>query len=316
MNSIAQERAYRLSLFQYANRHGVTQAARKYHVSRQFIYRLRWRYTGDPNSLLPRSRRPHHHPSQHTKAEISLIQYMRRRHPHDGLVVFWVRLRRRGYTRSIPGLYRCMRRLGLYRTPLPNPKRYEPKPYAPAHIPGEKIQIDVKVVPRVCIVGQARQQQQRFYQYTAIDECTRWRCLAAFPEQSTYSSAQFLEYLIRRFPFPIQQIQTDNGAEFTKRFNKQDETDLTVFEQGLRDHHIAYHKIRPYTPRHNGKVERSHRKDNEYFYSCHTFYSLEDFRMQLARRNREYNAFPMKPLGWKSPNEVLRSFSKSSVTDV
>lgn len=178
---------------------------------------------------------------------------MRRRHPHDGLVVFWVRLRRRGYTRSIPGLYRCMRRLGMYRTPLPNPKRYEPKPYAPAHIPGEKIQIDVKVVPRVCIVGQARQQQQCFYQYTAIDECTRWRCLAAFPEQSTYSSAQFLEQLICRFPFPIQQIQIDNGAEFTKRFSKQDETDLTFFEQGLR---ITILRIIRFAHIHRGIMEK------------------------------------------------------------
>ena len=60
-----------------------------------------------------------------------------------------------------------------------------------------------------------------------------------------------------------------------------------------------------YTPRHNGKVERSHRKDNEEFYASHTFYSFEDFNVQLARRNREYNNFPMRPLGWKSPRETL-----------
>ena len=62
------------------------------------------------------------------------------------------------------------------------------------------------------------------------------------------------------------------------------------------------------TPRHSGKVERSHRKDNEEFYATHTFYSFEDFKVQLARRNREYNNFPMRPLGWKSPREALSLF--------
>ena len=147
MLNITQEGRYRLSLLQYAERHGVTQAARKYHRNRQFIYRLRWRYDGTIQSLLPHSRRPHSHPAQHTPDEISLIQRMRRRHPHDGLVVFWVRLYQRGYTRTIGGLYHCMERLGLRAKKLPNPKTYRPKPYAPAHYPGEKIQIDVKVVP-------------------------------------------------------------------------------------------------------------------------------------------------------------------------
>ena len=90
MNSIAQESRYRLSVLQYANRYGVTQAAREYHCNRQFIYRLRWRYDGTPQSLLPKSRRPHSHPRQHTPEEIALIRRMRRRNPHDGLIVFWV----------------------------------------------------------------------------------------------------------------------------------------------------------------------------------------------------------------------------------
>lgn len=236
---------------------------------------------------------------------------MRRRHPHDGLVVFWVRLWQRGYTRTIGGLYHCMERLGLRRKSLPNPKNYTPKPYQKASFPGEKIQVDVKVVPTVCMVGEAAQRHQKMYQYTAIDECTRYRYIAAFPEQSTYSSMKFVQQLVRRFPFPIRQIQTDNGFEFTKRFGKVAEDDLTLFEEQLQAFHIKHHKIRPYTPRHNGKVERSHRKDNEYFYASHRFFSFEDFKKQLAVRNREYNNFPMKPLQWKSPKEVLDSFKAS-----
>jgi len=144
--------------------------------------------------------------------------------------------------------------------------------------------------------------------YTAIDECTRFRFIAAFKEQSTYSSMLFLQQLIRRFPFQIHKVQTDNGAEFTKCFQAADEENLTLFEKELKCLGIAHQKIRPYTPRHNGKVERSHRKDNEEFYATHTFFSFEDFKVQLARRNREYNNFPMRPLEWKSPREALSLF--------
>ena len=56
------------------------------------------------------------------------------------------------------------------------------------------------------------------------------------------------------------------------------------------------------------KNERSHRKDNERFYSRHTFNGSEDFNNQLRRYMNEYNNFPMRPLGWKSPNEFLSSF--------
>ena len=103
-------------------------------------------------------------------------------------------------------------------------------------------------------------------------------------------------------------VQTYNGTDFTKRFQAADEENLTLFERELKRLDIVHRKIRPYTPRHNGKVERSHRKDNEEFYATHTFYSFKDFKVQLTRRNREYNNFPMCPPGWKSPREALSLF--------
>ena len=57
--------------------------------------------------------------------------------------------------------------------------------------PGECVQVDVKVVPRSCIAGP----DLRLFQYTAIDEFTRLRFLAAYSEQSAYSSADFLRKL-------------------------------------------------------------------------------------------------------------------------
>ena len=314
MASITQDMRFRLSLIQYAERHGVSNAAKKYKTNRQYIYRWKNRYDGSWDSLRDRSRRPHSHPNQHTPEEIKLIQDMRRRNPHAGLVVFWVKLTQRGYQRSITGLYRFLKKQGMTAQKLPNPK-YVPKPYEQMAYPGQRVQIDVKFVPACCLVNEAK--GKKFNQYTAIDEYSRWRYVEAFEEHSTYSSARFLEHLIRRFPMPIECVQTDNGMEFTKRFSTPGQVTLTAFQRVLQEHGIRHKLIRPFTPRHNGKVERSHRKDNERFYASHTFYSFADFSRQLQLYNRrDYNRFPMRPLGWKSPQTVLDEFVKYGVTYV
>ena len=171
------------------------------------------------------------------------------------------------------------------------------------------MQIDVKFVPQSCLVGEVA--KEKFYQYTFIDEYSRFRILKAYKEHSTYSSTQFLKYVVEQFPYAIECIQTDNGAEFTNRLNSKATKKKTLFETTLEELGIRHKLIQPYTPRHNGKVERSHRKDNEEFYACHTFYSFEDFQKQLAVRQRQYNNFPMRPLNWKAPKAVLFSFPKS-----
>lgn len=102
-------------------------------------------------------------------------------------------------------------------------------------IPGQRVQIDVKVVPTACIVGDAT--GKKFYQYTAIDEYSRFRYLEAFEEHSSYSSAVFVEHLIKAFKFPIKCIQTDNGMEFTKSFLL-----ASKLQQCLKEHYkdMAY----------------------------------------------------------------------------
>lgn len=309
MNSITQKMRYRLSLIKYAQKYGVTKAAVKYNTNRQYIYRWMKRYDGTMDSLRDQSRRPHSHPNQHTQYEVRLITNMRRRNPDAGLVVFWVKLRRRGYKRSIPGLYRFLRKQGIMAVHPPNPK-YIPKPYEKMSRPGERIQIDVKFVPTVCLTNPDLK-GQHFYQYTALDEYSRWRYVEAFEEHSSYSSAMFVEHLVKAFPFPIECVQTDNGPEFTNRFTTHREKP-TMFQVHLARHGIHHKLIKPFTPRHNGKVERSHRKDNERFYATHSFYSFQDFANQLKVYNRrDYNNFPMRPLGWKTPVEVLRDYKRS-----
>ena len=288
MNTVTQKMKFRQSLIKYSMKYGVTTAAIKYNVTRQYIYFWKRRYDGTLQSLADRSHRPKHHPNQHTEDEIKLIKDMRRRNPNAGLVVFWVKLRLRGYKRSITGLYRMLRKLGEPRQTLQNPK-YIPKPYEKMMYPGQRVQVDVKVVPTACIVGDAK--GEKFYQYTAIDEYSRYRVLGAYPEQSTYSSTEFLKKVVLEFTrkgIEVECIQTDNGQEFTNRFSTH-RNKLSLFEEALRRLGIQHKLIRPYTPRHNGKVERSHREDQKRFYNRHSFYSLDDFGGQLAAHQRNSN---------------------------
>ena len=172
MASITQDMRFRLSLIRYAEKYGVKKAAVKYKTNRQYIYRRKRRLNGSIEPLRDLSRRPHHHPSQHTPEEIKLISDMRRRNPDAGLVVLWVKLMQCGYSRSISGLYHFLKKQVLIAIHPPNPK-YVPKPYEQMDHPGQRIQIDVKFVPSVCLVNEAK--GNHFYQYTAIDEYSRWR---------------------------------------------------------------------------------------------------------------------------------------------
>ena len=299
--SITQDMAYRQALMKYAEKYGVSRASRKYNKSRSYIYFWKARWDGSVASLACHSRRPHSHPNQHTEAELKLIKDMRRRNPNLGMVELWHRLRQRGYIRRPESLFRVMRKMGLF--PQPEPKAsYKSKPYEQMTYPGERVQIDVKVVPRSCIADP----QLRLFQYTAIDEFTRLRFLAAYPEQSTYSSADFLKKMTAwyaRHGIKVKCVQTDNGFEFTNRFSNSKRELPTLFEAAAAKLGIRHKLIRPYTPRHNGKVERSHREDQKRFYSCHSFFSLDDFANQLAVHNRRSNNFPMRPLLWLSPLE-------------
>lgn len=306
MNTLTQTLRRRQAIVEYSLKNGVSASSKRYNVSRPTIYRWRKRYDGTMQSLKDRSHRPHSHPKQHTEEERKLITDMRRRNSHDGLVVLWVKLRQHGYTRSISGLYKILLQMDGKREKLPNPKQ-KTKPYEQMQYPGQRVQIDVKFVPKSCLVGEAAI-DGGFYQYTFIDEYSRYRILGAYQEQSTYSSSDFIHYCVKKFPYVIECVQTDNGSEFTNRLNKTCSTKSTLFEITLKQLGIRHKLIKPYTPRHNGKVERSHRKDNEYFYASHNFFSFDDFKKQLAVWNRSYNNFPMRPLCWNSPKHILFSF--------
>ena len=102
MNTILQIACFRQAVVNYSFNFSVPAAVRRFNVSRASVYRWRARFNGQSSFLQDRPRRPLHHSRQYTFEELALIQNMHRRNPHAGLVLFWVKLRKRGYSRSIP----------------------------------------------------------------------------------------------------------------------------------------------------------------------------------------------------------------------
>lgn len=302
MRSVASRAQFRQRVLKHAQRYGVTKAADRFRVSRNAIYEWKARYNGDWRSLCDRSHRPHHHPREHTKAEKELILRYYVRNKQDMLVLWW-KLRSAGYSRSYGSLLRQVKKLGL-RQEKAKQQRYRPKPYQRAEYPGQKVQVDVKYVP-----GESVADGRKYYQYTAVDECTRWTYREMYDEHSTYSSTDFLHKLVKAVAFPIKRIQTDNGTEFTNALTaKAPHEQPSLFEQTLMDYGIEYQRIRIATPRHNGKVERQHRTDGVRFYSTLRMYSLADGRKQMAAYNKLSNEIPKICLGFKSPNETLEQY--------
>ena len=301
MISITSIAKFRQRVIRYSVKHGVTAASIRHRISRNAIYEWKLKYDGDWKSLRDKSHRPNSHPKAHTQEEKELI--MRHWYKNkDDKILLWHTIRQKGYMRHYNSMIRVIKKMCLEKEP---DKRngYKAKPYKRADYVGQKVQIDVKYVPSYSVSN-----GKKYYQYTAIDECTRFVFREMYDEHSTYSSFDFLIKLIEYFPFPIREIQTDNGREFTNIYSAKKDSSKTMFEKALENMDIIYHRIRVATPRHNGKVERQHRIDEQRFYKKMRMYNLEDGKKQLAIYNKKSNSYPKICLKFKSPNEVLEQY--------
>ena len=300
MNIITSSAHFRQRVIKKSYKIGVTEASKYYKISRNAIYEWRRKYDGKSwKSLLDKSHRPHHHPNEHTEAEKEMIM---KRYPYykDDMVMLWDSLRKDGYTRCYKSLVRVINK--WVKPEKAKKQKQKAKPYKRAEYPGQKMQLDVKFVPNYCVTN-----GKKYYQYTAIDECSRWVYREIYEEHSTYSSVDFLRKLIQNCPFPIREIQTDNGTEWTRALISNDGK-LSAFEKALEGCNIKYHRIRVATPRHNGKVERQHRTDEKRFYKKMRMFNLDDGRQQLKRYNQKSNNIPKTCLDFQTPNEVLQKY--------
>lgn len=284
---------------------GIKFVCRRYHISKASLMRWNKRFDGTKDSLRDKSHRSHTpHPAAHTEQEIKWIRDTMRRNPNISVCELYGKLRiHKGYSRHPGALYRILSKLGLRKKQIKSKKRYSPKPYDTPTRLGVKWQMDVKFIPKHCYCGST---PDKFYQYTVLDDASRERFIFPYMEHSSHSSMDFLKKAIAYFGYVPAIIQTDNGGEFTHVSKTNRIHPFTLLCQELG---IEHKLIRPRTPRHNGKVERSHRNDQERFYNHLSFYSYDDLLVQMQRYLLRSNNIPMKVLGWKSPREMRHTLS-------
>lgn len=303
MKIITEEMRFRQRLCEYAIKHGITRAARRYHTNRQFVYRQLKKYDGTVRSLALKSRRPHSSPKAHKKEELALIQRMLKRNGVYGLAEVYVRCREKGYKRSFTSMCRQIRKKG-YKKPTIRRKSYSKYERMDGKYPGDKVQIDIKYVPDECI--RFPSYGNRYYQITGIDEYSRKRVLKIVKEKSTYETGKYLMELEEKMGFPIRMIQVDNGYEFV---NDDDRTAKdSAFEKIAKALHMELRRTRPYSPWQNGKVERSHREDGKILYGRKVFTSEQELIRQVAKHEARYNKTAKTSLNFKNPNQVVSEY--------
>ena len=285
------------------DKHAVNRAAGYFQIGDiKKIYKWEKQWDGKWQSLVDRSHRPHRHPKQHSEAEIELMIETRREVGFVAPLLFYQELCERGYSRSYGGMKQFLRkRFGTSNKPEKEPVK--PKVYHGGRFPGDKLQLDVKYVPSAC-----NKSGVKLYQFTAVDECSRWTYREIWDEHSTYAAQQFLLKLVKVSPFPLRLIQTDNGTEWTNALLVVKSPHRTLFEDALDQMGIDYKRIRIATPRRNGRVERQHGLDGIRFYGKNKFYSLADARAKLAAYNQWSNTRIKTCLNFKSPNQIVDDY--------
>jgi transposase InsO family protein len=290
--------AWRFKVIQQAaeRSRNIARTCRHFGISRQALYRWKRRFDAQGAvGLADRPSTPHRSPNATSREVISKILYLRQTyHFGPGKIADYLK-RFHQQSLAVSSVHRILARHGLNRLPSnqkhrPHAKRWQryEKP-----LPGHRLQVDVKFLER--IPGT----QKRFYQFTAIDDCTRIRVLKIYDACNQGTAIRFIDEVLRRLPFRVLIIQTDNGAEFQSHFHGH-----------LADLDIRHAYIRPRTPHLNGKVERSHRVDDQEFYQLLDKDGITEdihlFNEKLREWENYYNCHrPHGALGGQTPYERL-----------
>jgi transposase InsO family protein len=275
----------RLVVITYAGDHGVKPAGRHFGLSHKTVRRWRARHQTDGLlGLVPRY--PRRRRRRVAPEVIPLVKQARIEHRFGAARTrIWLR-RVHGIALATQTIQRLFHDLGLSRLPSRRKRRPKQLRLFSKDQPGDSVQVDVKFV---------RVNRQRYFQYTALDDCTRFRVLRLYRQLNQRTSLTFLGELRAAMPFPIRKLQSDNGTEFPLDFA------LSVQAAGIRHRYIT-----PRRPEQNGKVERSHRIDDEEFWQRHSFASFDDAAVALEAWERRYNheRFSMA-LSGHTPSEIL-----------
>jgi len=294
MNNDQREIRRKLRILDHAGRTGdVSKTCRYFGIGRASFYRWRQAYRDSGEAGLTNARSvPHNHPNKTPPEVVEKVLHLRRKYHLGPIRIMWYLERYHGIKLSDAGIYRILKRNGLNRLPSGtrvrkiHTKRYNKQ------VPGHHIQMDVKFLT---FIGHHGQKIRRF-QYTAIDDATRVRALKVYKRHTQANAIDFVDHIIEKFPFRIREIRTDNGHEFQAKFH------WHVEDKGIRH---AY--IKPSSPQINGKVERSHRSDQQEFYQLLSYKDDVDLEAKLMEWENFYNfARPHGAFNGKTPYEALR----------
>jgi len=272
----------------------IAKACREFGVPRSTFYEWKKAYAeGGKEGLLRKKPIARKHPRQIPSEFIEKILHLRTKYHLGPQRIAWYLERYHGFKTSCSSVYRTLKRNGI--GPLPRNvgrRAIHTRRYA-KQVPGHHIQVDVKFLT----LTTEDDRKIRRYQYTAIDDATRVRALKIYHRHNQKSSIDFIDYVVEKFPFRIHTVRTDRGHEWQAQFH------WHVEDRGIR--HVY---IKPRSPQLNGKVERSHRSDQEEFYQLLTYTDDVDLNKKLATWEEFYNF--NRPHGahrGKTPYEALRS---------
>jgi transposase InsO family protein len=243
--------------------------------------------------LIPKKPIPKSHPRQLSQEAIEKILHLRSKYHFGPQRIVWYLERYHGITVSESSVYRTLARNGMKRLPKNVGRRAIHTRRYSKQVPGHHVQVDVKFLTLKTNEGK----KIRRYQYTAIDDATRIRALKIYNRHNQKNAMNFIDYVVDKFPFRIHTIRTDRGHEFQALFH------WHVEDKGMR--HVY---IKPRTPQLNGKVERSHRTDQEEFYQLLTYTDDVDLNKKLVEWENFYNfSRPHTAFLGKTPYEALRN---------
>ncbi len=244
----------KLRILNHANQSGnIARTCRYFGIPRSlfYVWRKAYRKHGD-DGLKRKKPIPRTHPNQTPDEIVEKVLYLRRKYHLGPTRIMWYMARYHSMRVSDATIYRVLKRHGVNRLPgRPGRRKIHTKRYN-KQVPGHHIQMDVKFL---IFKGKNGTKLNR-YQYTAIDDATRVRALKVYTRHTQKNAINFVDHVIDKFPFRIQQIRTDRGHEFQALFH------WHVEDKGIR--HVY---IKPRSPQLNGKVERSHRSDRRSYIS-------------------------------------------------
>lgn len=252
--------------------------------------------------LEPRSTRPKSNPRETPVRIKERIVELRKQTKLGAKKLFW-KLQKENIDVKERAIGKIIKKEGLTRKYRVKKIKYK---YIKAELrPGELIEIDIKYVP-------GRVQGERYYQFTAIDCASRWRYLKIYPGQYNGHSVSFLNEVVKVFSYRIRAVKTDNGMCFTNRYTGYQKSidplrpRLHPFDLLCQKLNIIHYLIDPGKPAQNGKVERSHRTDQEMFYDRNQFNTIQELEEKIRNWNNEYNDLEHCALNGKTPNEMLK----------